>query len=121
MLEMLAEGRRTLPGLTPEAREALGLAADDADFLYDTLDNMRETVLSIIDMHINMAAHDTNRFMRLVAIMSTLALIPAVVGGLLGMNLGDAPWPVTLGQVAFGTLMTMLVVLYTFLAKGWLK
>ena len=59
--------------------------------------------------------------MRLLAIVSTLALIPAVVGGLLGMNLGDAPWPVTLGQVAFGTLVLMLGVLYSFMAKGWLR
>lgn len=31
------------------------------------------------------------------------------------------PWPITLSQVAFVTLMLMLAVLYTFLAKGWLK
>jgi hypothetical protein len=37
------------------------------------------------------------------------------------MNLGDSPWPVTLGQVAFGTLVLMLGVLYTFMAKGWLR
>jgi hypothetical protein len=43
------------------------------------------------------------------------------VGGLLGMNLGEAPWPVTLGQVAFGTLVLTLGVLYTFMAKGWLR
>jgi Mg2+ and Co2+ transporter CorA len=59
--------------------------------------------------------------MRLLAIVSTLTLIPVVAGGLLGMNLGDSPWPVTLGQVAFGTLMLMLGVLYTFMAKGWLR
>jgi len=31
------------------------------------------------------------------------------------------PWPVTLGQVAFGTLILMLCVLYAFMAKGWLR
>lgn len=72
-------------------------------------------------LHINVAAHGTNRFMRLVAIMSSLALIPTIIGGLLGMNLGDAPWALTLGQVAFGTLVLMLGVLYTFMAKGWLR
>jgi hypothetical protein len=39
----------------------------------------------------------------------------------MGMNLGDSPWPVTLGQVAFATLILILGVLYAFLAKGWLK
>ncbi len=121
ILEMLSDGRRGLPGLTQRAREEIRLLSDDADFLYETLDHTREAVLSLIDLHINMASHDTNRFMRLVAIMSTLALIPAITGGLLGMNLGDSPWPVTLGQIAFITLMLMLAVLYTFMAKGWLK
>jgi Mg2+ and Co2+ transporter CorA len=121
LLEMLAEGRRTLPGLGDEGREAAGRLAEEADYLYETVDNARESVLSIIDLHINVAAHETNRFMRLVAIMSTLGLIPAITGGLLGMNLADSPWSVTLGQVAFATLILILGVLYAFLAKGWLR
>ena len=53
--------------------------------------------------------------------MSVLGLIPAVVGGLLGMNLVDNPWAVTLPQVAFGVSMAMLLVLYLFLVRGWLR
>jgi Mg2+ and Co2+ transporter CorA len=121
LLEMLAEGRRTLPGIGEAGRAAAGGLAEEADYLYETIDNTRESVLSLIDLHINVAAHDTNRFMRLVAIVSTLGLIPAVTGGLMGMNLVDSPWPVTLGQVAFATLILILGVLYAFLAKGWLK
>ena len=121
LLEMLAEGRRTLPGLGEAGREAARALGEEADYLYETVDNAREAVLSLIDLHINVAAHETNRFMRLVAIMSTLGLIPAITGGLLGMNLADSPWSVTLGQVAFATLMLILGVLYAFLAKGWLR
>jgi hypothetical protein len=40
---------------------------------------------------------------------------------LLGMNLCDSPWPFTLGQVTFGTFFLMVLVLYAFLAKGWLR
>ena len=121
LLQMLAEGRRTLPGIGEEGRAAAARLAEEADYLYETIDNTRESVLSLIDLHINVAAHDTNRFMRLVAIVSTLGLIPAVTGGLMGMNLADSPWPVTLGQVAFGTLILILGVLYAVLAKGWLR
>lgn len=121
LLEMLAEGRRTLPGLGESGREAARALGEEADYLYETVDNAREAVLSLIDLHINVAAHETNRFMRLVAIMSTLGLIPAITGGLLGMNLADSPWSVTLGQVAFATLILILGVLYAFLAKGWLR
>jgi len=82
---------------------------------------VRESVLSLIELRLDLASHETNRFMRLLAVVTTLALIPSVVGGLLGMNLWDAPWSVTLGQVAFGSLVLTLAVLYTFMAKGWFR
>jgi len=121
LLEMLADGRRSLPGLGPDRRGLVSPLIEEAEYLYETIDSVRESVLSLIELHIDIAAHDTNRFMRLLAIVSMLALIPAVAGGLLGMNLAEAPWPMTLGQVAFGTLVVTLVVLYTFMAKGWLR
>lgn len=121
LLEMLIDGRRQLPGLNPDQRATVAPLAEEAEYLYETIDNARESVLSLIELHLDIAAHDTNRFMRLLAIVTTLALIPAVIGGLLGMNLGEAPWSITLGQVAFGTLVLTLGVLYTFMAKGWLR
>lgn len=121
LLKMLAEGRRSLPGLGGEGRDEAHRLAEEADYLHEIIVNARESVLSLIDLHINVASHETNRFMRLVAIMSTLGLIPAVIGGLLGMNLAEAPWHVTLGQVAFLTLFLILSVLYAFMAKGWLR
>lgn len=121
LLKMLAEGRRSLPSLGAEGRTEAYRLAEEADYLHDTVVNVRESVLSLIDLHINVAAHETNRFMRLVAIVTTLGLIPAVIGGLLGMNVADAPWPVTLGQIAFVTLFLILGILYAFMAKGWLR
>jgi Mg2+ and Co2+ transporter CorA len=121
VLQMIAEGRRELPGLGADQRATVAQLAEEADYLYETVYGVREAVLSLIELHIDIAAHETNRFMRLLAIVSSLALIPAIVGGLLGMNLGDSPWAVTLGQVAFGTLVLMLGVLYIFMAKGWLR
>jgi len=121
LLEMLADGRRQLPGLGREQRESLAQLADEAEYLYETVDNVRESLLSLIELHIDISAHDTNRFMRLLAIVSTLAVIPTVLGGLFGMNLAESPWQVTLGQVAFGALVMALGVLYVFMAKGWLR
>jgi hypothetical protein len=37
------------------------------------------------------------------------------------MNVAGNPWPVTLGQVAFGVAMGMATVLYLFAVRGWLK
>jgi Mg2+ and Co2+ transporter CorA len=62
-----------------------------------------------------------NRFLKLLAVVSFLGLIPSVAGGLLGMNVAGNPWPVSLGQVAFCVAMGMATSLYVFAVKGWLK
>ena len=61
------------------------------------------------------------KFMRLLAVVNVLALIPAVVGGLLGMNILGAPWSLTLPQVGFFTLLVNLFCLYYFAVRGWLR
>jgi Mg2+ and Co2+ transporter CorA len=58
-----------------------------------------------------------NRFMQILAIVTVLAAIPATVGGLLGMNILGAPWPVTLEQVAFGVGVGVVTALYLFLSN----
>jgi hypothetical protein len=40
---------------------------------------------------------------------------------LFGMNLMDNPWPFTLPQVSFGVAFGMVLCLYFFFVKGWLR
>jgi hypothetical protein len=121
ILRAVADGRRELPGIGAGERDESGRIAEEADALHETADGLRESLLSLLDLHLNVSGYGMNRFMRLLAIVSALALVPTIVGGLMGMNLIDNPWPATLPQVAFGTFVIMLCMLYTFLAKGWLK
>jgi Mg2+ and Co2+ transporter CorA len=120
LLELLASGRRELPGLRGD-NACLRQLAEQADYLHETVDKAQEQVLTLLDLHLNIASYGVNRFMRLLAVVSSLALIPTIVGGLLGMNIAGNPWPVTLAQIAFGTFILMMCVLYAFLAKGWLR
>ena len=120
LLAMLADGRRDLPGLGGE-RACLRELAEQADYLHETVEKAHEQLLTLLDLHLNIASYDVNRFMRLLAVVSSLALIPTIIGGLLGMNILGNPWPVTLSQIGFVTLILMLGVLYAFMAKGWLK
>jgi Mg2+ and Co2+ transporter CorA len=120
----LAEfGRRpdAAPGMTEAAQESFTRLAANADYIYETIVNIREEVLSVIELHLNVVSFDMNRVMRVLAVVSVLGLIPAVVGGLFGMNLADNPWPFTLPQVAFSTCFAMVVCLYFFFVKGWLR
>ena len=59
--------------------------------------------------------------MMLLAVISCLGLIPAVVGGLLGENLVHQPYNVTIGEVFFLVLALMSLALYAFYRRGWLK
>jgi Mg2+ and Co2+ transporter CorA len=120
LLAMLADGRRELPGLGGERASLRDLSAQ-ADYLHETVEKAQEQLLTLLDLHLNVASYDVNRFMRLLAVVSSLAIIPTIIGGLLGMNILGNPWPVTLSQVAFGTFILMLGVLYAFMAKGWLR
>lgn len=117
----LGNGRSNFVKLTPQARDPFQRFKSEVDYLYDTMANIREEVLSVIDLHLNVVSFEMNRVMRVLAVISALGLIPAVVGGLLGMNLIDNPWPVTLPQIAFAVLFAMVLGLYFFVVKGWLR
>jgi len=117
MITRLDEGKVRLAG----ASSALGGLGRHIEFLYTTVDNLREGVISIIELHMNSASFEMTRFMRLLAVVNVLALIPAVVGGLLGMNILGAPWPLEMSQVAFGTVLANVFCLYYFAVKGWLR
>ena len=95
--------------------------SDEVDSLFDRLTELKDAVKALIELHMNVTSFEMNKFMKLLAIVGFLGLIPSVVGGLLGMNVVDNPWPVTLGQVAFGIAMGMAVSLYVFAVKGWLR
>jgi len=121
LLMALAAGQLSVPGGRPDHREFLRVMTDQADYLYETVNNLREGVLSVLELHLNIVSFQMNKFMRLLAAVSVLGLIPGVVGGLLGMNLAGNPWPPTLPQVAFGVGMAILLSLYVFVVKGWLR
>jgi Mg2+ and Co2+ transporter CorA len=121
VLKELAEPRAKLPGTASREIPFLRELAEAADYLYETVNNTREGVLSLIELHLNVVSFEMNRVMRVLAVVSVLGLIPAVVGGLFGMNLSDNPWPFTLPQVTFVVCFAMLTSLYFFVVKGWLR
>jgi Mg2+ and Co2+ transporter CorA len=120
-LQELAARRVRVPGASDASAALFGRLAASAEYLYETVLNTREEVLSVIELHLNIVSFDMNRVMRVLAVVSVLGLIPAVIGGLFGMNLIDNPWPFTLPEVAFAVCFGMIVALYFFFVKGWLR
>ena len=62
-----------------------------------------------------------NRVMEILALLTTLTLIPALIGGLLGMNLIDQPWPVTLLQIVTVISLIMVFITWVYYKSGWLS
>lgn len=121
VLKELADSRVKLPGQETAGISFLRNLLETAEYLYETVNNIREGVLSLIELHLNVVSFEMNRVMRVLAVVSVLGLIPAVVGGLFGMNLAGNPWPFTLPQVTFMVCMGMITCLYFFVVKGWLR
>lgn len=96
------------------------LEADVTD-MYQDVEDLKDSLQSLVDLRLNVSSFQMNRVMRLLALLTALALIPATAGGLLGMNLTDTPWPGTLAQVSFGVAAGMALSLYLFAIKGWLR
>ena len=117
----LMQSRVKLPGDGANEVPFLRDLSETADYLYETVHNIRQGVLSLIELHMNVVSFEMSRVMRVLAVVSVLGLIPAVVGGLLGMNLADNPWPFTLPQVTFAVCTAMVTCLYFFIVKGWLR
>lgn len=121
LIRDLSSGKVIIASASPSDREPFRYLADDANDLYDNIEDLRESLQGLVDLRLNVSSFQMNRVMRLLALLTALALIPATVGGLLGMNITDAPWPGTLPQIAFGVGVGMTLSLYIFAIKGWLR
>lgn len=104
-----------------EQKSIFDALASETDYLRETAGNIREGLLSLIDVHINTVSYEMNRAMRAIAVLSALVLIPTLVGQMLGMNTLDTPFGLYLWQVTVWTLIAMLGVGWVFYKIGWLR
>ena len=121
LFERLESGKIHFPDMEPMHHAAFDYLADTADFLFHTAEQLRESVVSLIDLYINRSTYEMTKFMRLLAVISVLGLVPAAISGLLGMNIAGAPWPWSLSQVGFLVSVICVFCVYYFVVKGWLK
>jgi Mg2+ and Co2+ transporter CorA len=121
VIRQLADRPVAIQGFELGPRPAFTALADDAETLYDSVDDQLDNLGALVDLRLNISSFQMNKVMRLLAILTALTLIPAVTGGLLGMNLSGNPWPPTLLQVTYGLAFGMASCLYVFAVKGWLR
>lgn len=113
--------RKILPGLKDEYPSLFGILHDESVYLSETSDIIKDNLISLIDLRINTVSVGLNRVMRVLAVITSLGLIPSIISGLFGENLMDSPYPVRLPEVFFLVLSIMLLALYAFYRQGWLR
>jgi len=121
LVRKLADGKLPLSGADAKGDPVLDNILSEIDDLDNEFNKLKEDLKSLMELHMNVTSFEMNKFMKLLAVVGFLGLIPSVVGGLLGMNVLGNPWEVSLGQVAFGVGMGMAISLYVFAIKGWLR
>lgn len=121
IIKLIISGRVPLEGLDDSAVDDFQDLLDETDFLNDIADDIVERVRTIIELYINQASFETNRVLKILAVITALAIIPSAVGGLLGMNLLDMPYQFRLWQVLLGVGISMAFVSYCFIKLGWLR
>jgi len=121
ILDRLRDGGPVLQGVGENARAAFIALHTDAEDLDDLLHTIRDNTTSLIELQLNKVSFDLNRVMKILAVITCLALVPTIIAGLLGQNLRDQPYDITIQEISFFMISLMLIGLYVFYRKGWLK
>jgi Mg2+ and Co2+ transporter CorA len=120
-MDSLRSKKVALAAITDEDMQLFDVQFEEADFLYETAENINDSLGTLRDLHLNTTTYEMTRVMRFIAVLTCLALIPTIAGGLLGMNLVDVPFPITLPEVGLIVGGLLFIALYSFYKMGWLR
>ncbi len=120
-MDSLRTKKVALEGMTDDDLARFDVLFDEVDYLYETAQNINESLGSLRELHINTVTYEMTRTMRVIAVLTCLALIPTIIGGLLGENLMDTPYSINIWEIGLLVLSLMLIALYGFYKMGWLR
>ncbi len=121
LLSTITSKKVPLEGFDKRSEESFNVLQDGAAYLNEIAQDLTDNLKSIIDLYINQTSFETNKVLKVLAVITSISVIPSAVGGLIGMNLLDAPYGAYLWQVAFLIGALMAFATYVFMRLGWLK
>ncbi len=121
LLNIVISRKVTLEGFDDQAKDTFNVLLDEANFQNELADDLTDNLESLINLYINQTSFDTNRILKILAVITGVSVIPAIVSGLLGTNLLDVPYQADLWEVLMVTGMAMALATYTFFKLGWLR
>lgn len=121
MLGVIISRQVPLEGFDEEAEDSFKVLEDEASYLKEISEDLVDNLKSIIELYINQESFETNRILKILAVITSVAVIPAAVSGLLGMNLIGTPFQAHLWEIALMIGIAVTFALYSFIKLGWLK
>jgi Mg2+ and Co2+ transporter CorA len=121
VLKAIRSNKVPLGGLKEKYLPLFSILYDESIYLFETSENVRDNLISLIELHINTVSVGLNRVMRILAVITSLGLIPSIISGLFGDNLVDSPYSVTISEIFFLEVSIMLLAAYAFYRCGWLR
>ncbi len=117
--------------LLPKMQEACRLGTsflahpkEDADGLFFYVDELLESITSLLNLHISIQSQKTNEVMRILTIFSVFLLPLTLVTGVYGMNFEIMPelhHPLGYPGAILLMVLIELGIFFWFRKKGWLK
>ncbi|MDA4134653.1 MAG: ion transporter [Thaumarchaeota archaeon] len=121
LLSVIVSNKVPLEGFDSAAEEDFHVLQDGVSYLNEIADDLINTIRSAIDLYINQTSFETNKILKILAVITSMSVIPSAIGGLLGMNLLDVPYAASLWEVVLVLVISMSFVTYVFIKLGWLK
>jgi Mg2+ and Co2+ transporter CorA len=109
-----------LEGLSERHEKKFKLLMDEVAYVYETAFFARDSLIYLVDLYMNTMSYETNKVMRIIAVITSLGIIPAVFG-LLGSNIVGNPWDVQLWQLFAVLVLFMFAAGIIFYKLGWFK
>jgi Mg2+ and Co2+ transporter CorA len=109
-----------LEGFAEKHEKKFHLMLDEVSYVHETASFARDSLIYLVDLYMNTMSYETNKIMRIIAVITSLGILPSIFG-LLGSNIVGNPWNIQLWQlfVILETLMVAMVLV--FYKLGWLK
>jgi magnesium transporter len=122
--------RETSALIQPETRFYLRDSYDHTIQLMDTVENYRELLSSLMDVHLSVSNYRLNDIMRVLTVISVLFMPLNFIAGVYGMNFNtgisgwnmpelNQPWGYPAALIAMA--LSSLSLLIWFYSKGWLR
>jgi magnesium transporter len=115
--------RHEHPILTEEVKRYFQDVYDHCLRLSDLIDSNRETLASMLDVHLSNVSNNLNEIVKKMTVISTVLMVGALIAGIYGMNFKSMPeldwqygYPMAIGLMVVGGLL----VIWIFKRKRWL-